>query len=105
MNNSRENRLLDLKNNLEDINKEVGKLMERLEQVKNGIDIIRDDEEKAYDNLSASLQDSDIGENMQTAMEFMESAMDDVDIIVDSLQGAVQGFEDVYSALDDAISC
>lgn len=105
MNNSRENRLLDLKNNLEDINKEVGKLMERLEQVKNGIDIIRDDEEKAYDNLSESLQDSDIGENMQTAMEFMESAMDDVDFIVDNLQGAVQGFEGVYSALDDAINC
>jgi len=105
MNNPRRKSLGKVKAKFEGVCTEIEELSEKIEGLKEEIECLKDEEESAYDNLPESLQESEKGESMQTAMEYMENAMYSVDAIVDSLQSATQDFEELYSAIDDAISC
>ncbi|MDR2002120.1 MAG: hypothetical protein LBQ74_03745 [Prevotella sp.] len=67
---------------IEDINDELGKLLERLEE-------LRDEEQEAYDNLPEGIQDSERGENMYNAIDNIESAISSMEEIADYLNEAI----------------
>ena len=51
----------------------------QLQQVKQDLRNIIEDEQSAYDNLPESFQNGERGENMQSAIDSMESAMSELD--------------------------
>ena len=71
--------------------KELGKLIDQLEEVKSKIETIKDEEESAYDNMPESLQDGDSGQRMQDA--------------IDALDYAIGGFDDIIDNIHEAIDC
>ena len=52
------------------------------------IEALRDEEQEAYDNLPESLQESERGEAMSTAVYNLDDAMDDLDLAIDALEEA-----------------
>ena len=62
--------------------------MEELETLKSKIEEIQNDEQEAYDNLPESLQYSERGEAMESAIENLESAYNEIDSIIDNLEEA-----------------
>ena len=69
--------------------KELGKLIDQLEDVKSKIETIKGEEEMAYDNMPESLQDGNNGQRMQDAIDALDYALDGFDDIIDNLQDAV----------------
>lgn len=70
--------------------KAIKKLMGALADLRDQIEFIRDEEQDAYDNLPESLQESDRGEAMSTAVCNLEDAMEDLDLAIDALEEAQQ---------------
>lgn len=105
MNKRRRKELEQLKSEFEQVCSDVNEAVEKLEELKENIECLMEEEEEAYDNLPESLQESDKGEAMQTAIGYMVSAIDAADVVGASIDEAIQGFEDVYSAIQDAASC
>ena len=65
--------------------RQIAEVINSIEIIKGVIEEIRDDEEDAYDNMPESLQESDRGEAMQEAVEFLENACDSLDEALDNL--------------------
>lgn len=70
--------------------KEIDKIIATLEDAREKISNLRDEEEEAFNNLPESLQDADKGQDMQAAFGALESADD--------------GFDDIIGYLEEAIS-
>ncbi len=73
---------------------------EAADDLKNQIEELRDEEQEAYDSMPESLQDGERGQDMQSAIEHMETAMELLDtegIEIDSWCP-----DEIVSALDDA---
>ena len=68
--------------------KAIQEVMEELETLKSKIEEIQNDEQEAYDNLPESLQYSERGEAMESAIENLESAYNEIDSIIDNLEEA-----------------
>ena len=105
MNKRRRKELEQLKSEFEQVCLDVNEALEKLEELKENIECLKEEEEEAYDNLPESLQEAEKGEAMQAAIDYMASAIDAVDVVGANLDEAIQGFEDVYSAIQDAASC
>ena len=56
-----------------------------LVELKSQLEIVRDDEQDAYDNLPESIQESERGDTMQEAVDNMEYAIDSLEEAVDYL--------------------
>ena len=65
--------------------KMISDVIERIEIAKNDLEMIRDEEQEAFDNLPDGLQGSERGEAMEDAIYQMEEAMDSMDEIIDNL--------------------
>lgn len=61
----------------------------RLEEVKGMIEICRDEEQEAFDNMPESLQSGEKGQAAEDA--------------ISALEDAVNGFEEIVSQIEDAI--
>lgn len=70
--------------------KQLSEIQEKLSELKGMIETVLDEEQEAYDHLPESLQESERGEAMQTAIEAMESAMDSCEEAEGSLEEAQQ---------------
>lgn len=105
MNKRRRKELEQLKSEFEQVCSDVNEAVEKLEELKENIECLKEEEEEAYDNLPESLQEAEKGEAMQAAIDYMASAIDAVDVVGANLNETLQGFEDVYSAIQDAASC
>lgn len=68
---------------IEDINDTLAKLLEQLE-------VLRDEEQEAYDNMPESLQDSERGEKMSDALITMESAIDSITEATEYLNESIE---------------
>ena len=66
--------------------KEIAKYIAVLEEIKNKLETMRDEEENKFDNMPEGLQDSERGEAMQEAMEQLEMACDSLDEVISDLQ-------------------
>lgn len=70
--------------------KEIEKLSAQIEEIKMAIDSLRDDEQEAYDNLPDSLQETERGQKMESAIEVLDYASDDLQECLDHLLEAVE---------------
>lgn len=70
--------------------KSIQQIIDTLTDLKENVDLIREEEQEAYDNLPESLQESDRGEAMSQAVYQMEDAMEDIDLAIDALEEAMQ---------------
>lgn len=69
--------------------RDIEKLIEKLDEVKTDLEFMQDDEESKYDNLPEGIQDSDRGDAMQEAIEYLGYAVDSIDEAIDNLQTVV----------------
>lgn len=70
--------------------KEIDKLTAQIEEIKEAIEALRDEEQEAFDNMPESLQDGERGERMQSAVEALEYAADDLQECLDHLSEATE---------------
>ncbi len=68
--------------------KEIDKLTAQIEEIKEAIEALRDEEQEAFDNMPESLQDGERGEKMQSAIDALEYAADDLQECLDHLSEA-----------------
>lgn len=66
--------------------KEIAKYIASLNEIKDKLESMRDDEEMKYDNMPEGLQDSERGEQMQEAIDALENACTGLDEAIDSLK-------------------
>lgn len=65
--------------------KEIAKHIASLDEIKNRLKSMKDDEEEKFNNMPEGLQESERGEQMQMAIEQLEMACDNLDEAIDSL--------------------
>lgn len=70
--------------------KAIMKIAERLEELKTDFELLRDEEQEAFDNMPESIQESERGEhieniiyNMEEVLENLESAFDGMNELED----------------------
>ncbi len=61
---------------------------------------VKDEEQEAFDNLSEKAQEGDKGSAMQEAIENMESAIGELESLIDTLEAF--DADDIVTKLDDA---
>ena len=59
-----------------------------LEDLKNDVASLQDEEQDAYDNIPCALQDSPQGESMQEAIDYFVTATDSLDEAIQALNDA-----------------
>jgi ABC-type transporter Mla subunit MlaD len=100
MNKERRKQLAAVMDSLGPLRERLAALISDLEPIRDELESIRDDEQDAFDNSPESVQEGDRGQTMEEAISNIESAVDAVSELIDSL-----GYFDVDSVLgniDDA---
>lgn len=70
--------------------KRIDEVIEILESAKSSIEEIMDEEQEAFDNLPESLQYSDKGSGMESAIGNFETAKDQLDEAINELEASKQ---------------
>lgn len=70
--------------------KEIAKAIELIEQAYEILEIAKEDEQDAFDNMPESLQQSERGETMEEYISIMEDMLEALD--VDELREIVEGY-------------
>ena len=65
--------------------KELAKAIAQLEEIRDTIEYVRDEEQEAYDNMPESLQDTDRGQAMLEAIDNLDYATGNIDDAIDNL--------------------
>lgn len=65
--------------------KEIGKAVQLLEDAKNILEYVCDEEEEAFDNMPESLQESERGEAMAEAIEILSYNYEELQDHIDNL--------------------
>lgn len=68
--------------------KAIQNIMDKLEELMEEIEAIKDEEQEAYDNLPESLQNSERGEVMDSAIYNLDDAAENVQLVIDALESA-----------------
>ena len=63
----------------------IADVIDRLETIRGDIEIIRDEEQDAFDNMPEGIQESDRGQQMEEYIGLMEDAMDEIDSALENL--------------------
>lgn len=66
--------------------KAIEKLVGRLNELRNDIESIQQEEQDAFDNMSESFQEGERGEAMQEGLDQLESAVNGVDESIEALE-------------------
>ena len=66
--------------------KEIAKYIASLEDIKDKLDSMMDEEQDKFDNMPEGLQESERGEAMQEAIEQLGTACDNLDEAISALQ-------------------
>ena len=70
--------------------KAISVIYDDLQSIKERIESIRDEEQEAHDNLPDSLQYGEKGEAMQESADTIDSAVSDIDQVLESLESIIQ---------------
>lgn len=65
--------------------KMIADVVERLEAAKSDLEMIRDEEQDAFDNMPEGLQGSERGETMEEAIGHLDEAVESVEEALDEL--------------------
>lgn len=68
--------------------KAIQNIMDKLEELMEEIEAIKDEEQEAYDNLPEFLQNSERGEAMDSAVYNLDDAAENVQLVIDALESA-----------------
>lgn len=71
--------------------KEIARAIELMEQAREILEAVMDEEQEAFDNLPESLQYSERGEAMEEYIDTLQEKIGDLDIAGDELQEIVDG--------------
>lgn len=66
----------------------IDEIIQKIEDLTYDIDVLRDEEEEAYDNLPESIQDSDRGQVMYDAIDNLDSAISSLEEVTEYLNDA-----------------
>ena len=69
--------------------KAIQKIIDTLEDLREDLDALKDEEQEAFDNLPESLQESEQGEAMEHSAYVLEDARDSIDLVIDSLAESI----------------
>jgi len=67
---------------------QIDRILERIEDLMSDVDLVREAEQEAYDNMPESFQDSERGELMYDAIDNLESAYGSLEEVQDYLNSA-----------------
>ena len=70
------------------IRKTIQTLHDQLGDIRESLETIKDDEQIKYDNLPDSFRDGDMGENIQTAIDYLNE-------VIGSIEEAEAGLEEI----------
>lgn len=68
--------------------KQLAEAIAKIEEARTLIEIVRDEEQDAFENMPEGLQSSERGEKMETAVSRMEDSLSELDCIVEALNEA-----------------
>lgn len=68
--------------------KQLAEAVAKLEEARTLIEIVRDEEQDAFDNMPEGLQTGERGEKMESAISRMEDVLNDLESAVDGLNEA-----------------
>ena len=104
MNKERRKELEKIIANIEQWKEDVLQLVSRIEDFKSEIELVKDKEEDAYDNLPEHFQVGERGDQMQSVIDSMESAVDSLDEIIGDLESlSGNSVDDIIEYLREAI--
>ena len=64
-------------------------LINKLEDIKEDIDFIKDEEQEYYDNMPESIQAGEKGDKAQEAVDNLDYAYSQIDEVIEYLEGAL----------------
>lgn len=70
--------------------KRIGKVWDVIEDLKNELEYIKEEEDEALDNLPESLQYGERGERMQSAIDNLDYAISSIEDVISYLQDAME---------------
>lgn len=70
--------------------KQIQGIIDKLEELKSDIEILKDEEQEAFDNLPEGIQASERGEAMETAAYNLDEAYESLDSVIDSLTESIE---------------
>ncbi|HYN53559.1 MAG TPA: hypothetical protein VES38_02500 [Methylotenera sp.] len=70
--------------------KDLRTIINEIEALKASLEEIRDCEQSSYDNLPESLQGSERGDKFQYSIDYIESSIDGLIDVVDSINEAIE---------------
>ena len=70
--------------------KQMAEVIRSIEDARNLLETIKDEEQEAYDNMPESLQEGEKGSAMSEKIDSMESVFDDLERAVDSLNEVIE---------------
>lgn len=73
-----------------------------LDEARGALEIIRDEEQEAFNNMPEGLQQGEKGQASEQAIENLESAYDSLDSIVNSIESDMDDFDEILQQIDDA---
>ncbi|WIG52519.1 MAG: hypothetical protein OJF48_003438 [Afipia sp.] len=68
--------------------KQITSIIDAIEQAKADLDLVKDEEQDAFDNLPESIQDSERGHRMTAAIEAIDEAFEAIDTALNALESA-----------------
>lgn len=68
--------------------KAIQAIMNKLEEIMEEIECIKDEEQEAFDNLPESIQTSERGEAMESAVYNLDEAWENAQLVLDALESA-----------------
>ena len=64
--------------------------MELIEQAKEALELIKDEEQEAFDNLPESFQYGEKGERMEEVISYMDDAFGELESAIDNINSAIE---------------
>ena len=74
---------------------ELNTLMSQLEDIKDSVDTIREEEDECYWNLPDSLQESEKGEIMQENVDSLDSVVSNLDDIINQIDDNIGELQEI----------
>jgi cytochrome c556 len=98
MNKDRRKRLNDAHQQLDEIKTAFEELLGKADDVKAAIEAIRDEEQEAFDNMSAGKQEGETGQAMEAVVEDLNSVIEFIETLSDV------GFDEPLELIANAAS-
>lgn len=70
--------------------KELEKVIALIEDAKSQLEILKDEEQEAFDNMPESLQYSEKGEKMEEAINYLDDSSNELESVIENITNATQ---------------